>query len=59
MVKLKINGLVRKKKSINNTFCSSPNMSLFREYDVIVSWNYVDLDGKFISKIEMNKENCN
>ena len=46
------------KKSIKNTFCTSPNMSLFRDYDVIVSWNYVDLDGKFISKIEMNNENC-
>ena len=46
------------KKSIKNTFCTSPNMSVFRDYDVIVSWNYVDFDGKFISKIEMNKEKC-
>tara|TARA_B100000035_G_scaffold41917_1_gene31423 strand:+ start:239 stop:622 length:384 start_codon:yes stop_codon:yes gene_type:complete len=46
------------KKSIKNTFCTSPSMSLFRDYDVIVTWNYVDLDGEFISKIEMNRDKC-
>ena len=46
-------------KSIKNTFCTSPDMSFYRRYDVTVSWNYVDLEGRFITKIELNQKIVN
>ena len=45
-------------KSIKNTFCTSPDMSFYRRYNVTVSWNYVDLEGSFITKIELNQKDC-
>ena len=45
-------------KSIKNTFCTSPDMSFYRRYNVTVSWNYVDLEGRFITKIELNQKDC-
>ena len=44
--------------SMKNTFCTDPSFQIFKDFGVKMIWRYYDLDGSFVTKIELTVDDC-
>lgn len=43
---------------LTNYYCTEPNLEFVRNSDVVLKWNYMDLDGSYFEEIEVHPNDC-
>jgi hypothetical protein len=49
---------ISKSGVIKTFFCTDPSFQTFRDFGIKMIWKYSDINGKFLSRIEVTNEDC-